>query len=187
MEIIDDFLPQNKFQVIQDFFMGPDIPWYYNKNVDYPDDLGSLDDFQFTHTFFRNDPGDVGITTLLERWRILRPYLDKFNYSAMLRVKANLNTRTSKIDKRRWHIDTTLRCKTAIAYMNTNNGYTSFKDGTKVDSVANRVVIFNSQLSHKGATCTDQKTRVVINFNFIDTVGSEVSILSEKELEGAGL
>ena len=52
--------------------------------------------------------------------------------------------------------------------MNTNNGYTTFKDGTKVDSVANRMIIFDSELDHTGTTCTDQKSRVIINFNFLE-------------------
>jgi len=168
MEVIDDFLPQKLFQVIQDNLMGLEFPWFFNKNVDYDDDFASLDDFQFTHMFFRNDPSWTGLTTSLEWWQMLHPYLDKLNHSAMLRVKANLNPRTSKIIKRRWHIDTTLRCKTAIAYMNTNNGYTTFKDGTKVDSVANRMIIFDSELDHTGTTCTDQKSRVIINFNFLE-------------------
>ena len=51
--------------------------------------------------------------------------------------------------------------------MNDNNGYTLFEDGTKVESKENRVVIFDSQMRHAGIPCTDEKRRVVINFNFI--------------------
>ena len=50
--------------------------------------------------------------------------------------------------------------------MNTNNGYTKFEDGTKIESVANRMVSFPTNTQHKGTSCTDQKTRVVINFNY---------------------
>ena len=43
----------------------------------------------------------------------------------------------------------------------------SFEDGTKVKSVANRLVIF--QVKHHGGTsCTDETKRIVINFNYID-------------------
>ena len=55
---------------------------------------------------------------------------------------------------------------TAILYLNTNNGYTEFKSGDKVKSVSNRVVVFDSNLKHRTVTCTDQKTRIVINFNY---------------------
>ena len=41
-----------------------------------------------------------------------------------------------------------------------------FKNGDKVESVANRVVIFDSKLQHQAVSCTDEKVRVVINFNY---------------------
>ena len=50
--------------------------------------------------------------------------------------------------------------------MNTNNGWTEFENGDRVDSVENRLVIFDSQMKHAGNTSTDQKIRVLINFNY---------------------
>ena len=55
---------------------------------------------------------------------------------------------------------------TSIFYVNTNNGYTKFEDGTKVESVANRMVTFPSNMKHTGTSCTDERIRVVINFNY---------------------
>ena len=55
---------------------------------------------------------------------------------------------------------------TSIFYVNTNNGYTKFEDGTKVESVANRLLTFPANMKHTGTSCTDEKTRVVINCNF---------------------
>ena len=57
--------------------------------------------------------------------------------------------------------------KTAILYMNTNDGYTEFESGEIVESVANRVVIFSGTKMHRGTTCTDAKRRVVMNINYI--------------------
>jgi len=56
---------------------------------------------------------------------------------------------------------------TAIFYINTNNGWTNFKNGDKVESVENRLVIFDSNLEHEGVTCTDEIRRLVINFNYV--------------------
>ena len=56
--------------------------------------------------------------------------------------------------------------KTAIFYINTNNGYTLFEDGTKVESVENRICIFPYYMKHTGTTCTDKNQRVVININY---------------------
>ena len=39
--------------------------------------------------------------------------------------------------------------KRDIYYINTNNGYTKLEDGTKVMSVANRLLLFDGSTSHK--------------------------------------
>ena len=55
---------------------------------------------------------------------------------------------------------------TAIYYVNTNDGYTEFENGERVDSVENRLVIFDATMKHTGTTSTDTKFRSVINFNY---------------------
>ena len=56
---------------------------------------------------------------------------------------------------------------TAIFYINTNNGYTEFENGEKIESVANRLIMFPSNIKHRGVTQTDEQTRIMINFNFL--------------------
>ena len=68
-----------------------------------------------------------------------------------------------------YHVDLTngpIGQKTAILYINTCNGWTQFKKGGKVKCVENRMVIFDSNLEHTGFSCTDQKRKVVVNFNY---------------------
>ena len=56
---------------------------------------------------------------------------------------------------------------TVVFYLNTNNGYTLFEDGTKVDSVANRMVMFNGNTKHTSASHTEgDRFRFVLNINF---------------------
>ena len=57
--------------------------------------------------------------------------------------------------------------KTAIFYLNSNNGYTLFKDDTRVFSQENRLCLFNGHIEHAGASCTNAKRRVVLNINYI--------------------
>ena len=53
-------------------------------------------------------------------------------------------------------------------YLNTNNGYTLFEDGTKIDSVANRLVTFNNSTKHSDLTNTcDEPYRLVLNVDYI--------------------
>ena len=51
-------------------------------------------------------------------------------------------------------------------YMNTNNGYTLLEDGTKIDSIENRLTLFPGDMLHTGISQTDTNIRVVLNFNF---------------------
>ena len=92
----------------------------------------------------------------------------KIGYNSLVKdgvgVKANLNVRTKEPELYGMHSDCADKT-TAIFYVNTNNGYTKFETGDIVESVANRVVIFDSNIKHTGVSCTDEKRRVVINFN----------------------
>ena len=56
--------------------------------------------------------------------------------------------------------------KTGIFSINTCNGYTKLEDGTKIDSVANRMLLFDASRPHTPSTTTDQTVRVNINFNY---------------------
>ena len=58
--------------------------------------------------------------------------------------------------------------KTAVYYCNTNNGSTLFQNGKRIDSKANRIVIFDGHQKHCGVDCTDENVRVVINFNYFE-------------------
>ena len=56
--------------------------------------------------------------------------------------------------------------QTAIFYVNSNNGYTEFETGECIHSLANRMVLFPSNIKHRGVTQTNAKERFVINFNW---------------------
>ena len=82
------------------------------------------------------------------------------------RLKINLNPKAHKVFEHGYHIDINIPSKTAIFYLNTNDGYTAFETGEKVESVANRLVVFDSNIKHTGTTCTNQKARLVLNINY---------------------
>ena len=84
----------------------------------------------------------------------------------LIRMKLNCIHRTHEIIRHGFHIDTDEKCKTSILYMNTNNGYTEFETGEIVESVANRLVTFDSSIKHLGTTCTDSVDRRVLNINW---------------------
>lgn len=166
IKVYDNFLSAEKYHSISDPMLSPFFPWYFHDAIVY-DTAEEVEDprmFQFSHIFF--DRVQMGDT-----FRLLQPFVEKMKPSSLIRVKANLQPNTETIRQNPFHIDYKHsgdyeNAKTAIYYVNTNNGKTVFEDGTKVDSVANRLVVFNPRLKHAGTTCTDQKCRIVINFNY---------------------
>ena len=167
MNIVDNFLDQKEFDELQKLFIGGNykngLSWLYQPHIDYPNDLNK---FQFVHGFYRQD------APISSHFANLTPIIRTINPLTLLRIKANLLTRTPEIVENIFHTDfieseeKLKQLTTSIFYINTNNGYTEFEDGTKVESVANRMVTFSSTLKHRGTSCTDEKIRVVINFNY---------------------
>jgi repressor of nif and glnA expression len=167
MKIEDNFLDQEKFNVLQNFMLGDNFSWFYKSSVVYKNEI--TDKFGFIHGFYNNGTSD---SPYIE---ILNPILEIDKPISLLRIKANLLTRTSSIDEQTFHTDISSMSEEklkqwtiAIFYVNTNNGYTEFEDGTKVESIANRFITFPANMKHRGTSCTDEKTRVVINFNYFE-------------------
>ena len=158
IKIIDNFLEDNVFTRIQNIVMGDYFPWYFN---DFKSDGYGTNNYQFTHTIVKND-------MILSSYFpvIYDAFFAKLGIKKVLRVKLNLTTRTENLFNHGFHVDTLLKSKTAVFYVNTNNGKTVFKNGEEVNSVANRVVIFDTDLEHAATSHTDEKTRVVVNFNY---------------------
>ena len=161
VKVVDNFLPEYQFKQIQDMLIEKDpiFPWYYNDDICYEND----GKFQFTHTFYNHNDG-----TKSYYYSLLDACQNKLGVKKLVRIKANLNTRTLFHRKTGWHYDFE-DMTTSILYLNTNNGWTAIKGYGKVENVANRMVIFDSNLQHSGVTCTDKNRRVVINFNYVPT------------------
>ena len=157
IKIIDNFLEDTVFKGIQNFVMGDYFPWYFN---DFKSDGYDTHNYQFTHTIVR----EGGVQS--DFFQYMEPFFKGLEVKEIFRVKMNLTTRTEKLYNHLYHTDFK-DCTTAIFYMNTNNGKTIFKHGEEVNSVANRMVIFNSNLEHAATSHTDEKTRVVVNFNYV--------------------
>ena len=157
MEIIDNFLSDQDFKNISNLFLDVRgiLPWYFGPSVT----SNKKEEHQFVHLFYYHAP-------VTEWFNHLDPFRFGLDIKALIRIKANLNPRTHNVIEHGFHTDTDFPCKTAVYYVNTCNGYTKFETGEVVESVANRMVIFDSQTKHTGSTCTDEPARIVINFNY---------------------
>jgi len=179
MNIIDNAISKTEFTVIQDLMLSADFPWYFNRTVLDPNNeqtgFDDLNDFQLTHAFYRDD-GAFGYICS-EHFVILKPIIEKLESRFLIKIKANLRTVAQEKDMiTGWHTDCTGidNMTTAIFYVNSNNGYTMFQTSKKkVESVENRLLIFPTNLVHCGIGCTDNKQRIVINFNYSKSIGKE--------------
>lgn len=165
MQIIENFLSNIEFLEIRNTILGKEFPWVFNEQkvtkLDSDDNLSNLYNFQNTHLFYGNG-------------RPLSLYFDKLNNlilklqpAALIKVKANLTTRTERVIKSSFHTDNNFENSfTSIFYLNTNNGVTYFEDGLEIQSIANRLVTFPSSKVHAGSTSSDTNFRVVLNLNY---------------------
>jgi len=185
-EIVDDFLPIQWFEKLQELFLpnshqqiynitaepqDTTLSWQYCPDIiTYPDPDSSrtedekLQQWQLVHVF--------ALANQFSPWyHHLKPLISEINPIAIWRIKANLSVQQKIITEGGMHLDTSVNLKytnmmTSIYYVNSNDGYTKLEDGTKIESIENRLVTFNSNIKHTGSTCTDSKVRVVINLNY---------------------
>jgi len=157
-EVIDNFLDEISLNKVCESILGSAFPWYYNDSVVVKDD-----GFQFVHLFYENCLPNSNC------FNLLNPILKKLEYKGLVRVKANTTTRTDEHVIHKYHTDFPYNCTnayTSVFYLNTNDGGTVFEEGGEVNSLKNRLVTFPVHKNHSGKTCTDEKRRVVINFNY---------------------
>jgi len=172
IEIIDNFLEQDNFIELQKFFMSPRSQWRFIDFVVSKDQDNQKKDGYFVHSF-----RDLHPVTYKDRFPISPNYdvlynlLDKLakkiNFKQILRIRSSLFTRRGRPHPDAFHVDYKFDHKVCIFYVNTNNGYTLFKDGEKVESVANRLLIFDGLKEHATVVQSDTSARYIININVL--------------------
>jgi len=161
MKVIDNFLEDNIFKDIQIKLLSNQITWNYNYQVnDDTDPKEWLWNTKFYHLAFEN----IQLTPVFE---ILMPFMSDPRLSAhgIKRLILNSYQYTSEIYKHTSHIDYPFSHYGALLNLTTCNGYT-FVEGQKVESVENRVILFDPSKPHYGTTTSNAKRRVIVNFNY---------------------
>lgn len=171
IKIIDDYLDKDSFNDLQNAVLHGNLLWNLSNEVAsiFENNQETCDEkynYQFAHTLFDNalPPSPFAY--------IMNDFLNKLKPMLLIRAKLNINPGAENLVSHGLHIDILPEelaavSSTCVFYLNTNNGYTIFDDGTKVESVENRIVIFPSNRYHSGTNCTDTKYRSVLNVNYI--------------------
>ena len=164
MKIKDNFLVKKDLTQLENLIYN-NFPWYLNKEQV----TGADDCCWLSHILYDEDePKSDSYKPLIN---IFNNYLPQLT---LVRVFVNLLLRQETPSISAFHrdcdFDYTEKMTTAIFYLNTNNGATEFKDGDRIDSIRNRLVMFPTNTLHRAVGQTDVATRIVFNFNFIKSV-----------------
>tara|TARA_R110000737_G_scaffold277583_2_gene284344 strand:- start:206 stop:706 length:501 start_codon:yes stop_codon:yes gene_type:complete len=161
-KIIDNFLPKKYFCDVKNKLESEKFNWFYQNKLTYPDK--NWEKFWFAHCFYENN------LVTSPYYNLMHDTLIHLKAHATIRIRANLNVNLSEKYFADWHIDTdSANSKTAILYINNNNGYTELKNDNrieKINCVENRIVIFDHFHEHRMASQTDTDRRIVVNFNY---------------------
>ena len=160
-KIIDNFLSEDKFKRLSSIVMGYDFPWFYEPNIETKHKSNSNDvTSYFTHVCFVENKINSQLFYEFE------PLIELLEVRALIRLKVNCYPNTNNLDIHQPHVDYSYVHKGCILYLNTCNGYTILEDGTKIESIANRVLLFDPSLPHQSTNATSTKARFNVNINY---------------------
>jgi len=159
MKIIENFLEKESLNNIKNILLDSNFTWHYSNftgnNKDYSDSF-------FYHYLFTNDQQTSPYFN-----RVLMPIISRLNFNYLLRAKVNFYNKKNKFIKTAFHIDAEQEHTVALFSINTNNGFTLFKNGNKVPSIENQMLIFDGKLEHCSVSQTDEKFRININIDIV--------------------
>ena len=173
MKIIDNFLSPHEFDELRNNIVyNSNFPFYFQKYVSHDPRVHTdgntkeLWNWYATHTFYQYDKP---ISELCSR--MVQIFIPKFEelgmFKSLMRIKANFYPHTDVIREHSQHNDYSFSHHAAIYSLNTCDGFTRMNDGTKIDSVANRIFFFDGSEFHNSSTTTTEYSRYNINFNFL--------------------
>ncbi len=170
LKIIDNFLTDNDFNLLVNNTVGRNdghqVQFRVVSNVE---NFGAIEEnwsWYMINMLYSTDTPQNEICG-----KIYEMFVPKFkelaNFKTMIRIKMNAYPYTNVVKEHKEHIDFNYEHIGAVFSLNTCDGYTKFSDGTKVESVANRIVFFDASKYHQSTTTSNAKLRYNINFNFL--------------------
>ena len=155
---IQNFLSTDSFKEIKDLVINQDFPWRRRNHM-----AGDNDKMYFTYSFYNA----MEVSSGLYKSHILS-VLQKLEAVAPVEVRANMSI-SELYEVSGWHCDYKLKCNSAILYLNSCDGGTVLKINDEtvfIKSEANKMLIFDADVLHRGITSKKEPIRYIINFNY---------------------
>ena len=159
-QVFDNFLPEKEFEEYSVLLDGS-VDMRYNPHVSN-ERKTTTDGFYFYHRLYDATAPQSHLYETL-----CFPLLNKLNYVVPLSCRVNWFPQTSEIYEHGVHVDTNIKHKVLLFYVNDNNGYTRVAKDTIVESKANRALLFDGILPHNSSTATDVHLRCNINLTVL--------------------
>jgi hypothetical protein len=165
--VYDDFLPPHDFGVLK-AYLGPNggFPHSFSGRINNDDKTNSDMYFGTPVYYCAHGPGKEwkqGVD--LEVFAGLTSKLVVWNYH---RIKANLYLPSGNKEVRYHapHVDAEFPHNGALLYLTTCNAPTTLFDGTTIESIENRLLLFDPTKPHFSASPSDALYRITININY---------------------
>ena len=176
--IYDKFLPKYYLKELQDYFLSNCCEWYYQEKISGIESNSDVGSFGFSSNLFSdgayvpNFPGTLCRSLVAHVQEAVETYNE--SYQTVIRARADMTLYNPDKHQHEYHTDFDFPHTTAIFYVNTSDGNTVLKsngpaNGLEVEPVENRLFIFNGLKSHTGHSPSKNKSRVLINMNFVET------------------
>ena len=171
--IYDRFLPKYYLKELQDYFLSNCCEWYYQEKISGIESNSNLGSFGFSSNLFSdgayvlNFPGTLCRSLVSHVQEVVETYNEC--HQSVIRARADMTLYNPDKHQHEYHTDFDFPHTTAIFYVNSSDGNTVLKNGIEVEPVENRLFIFDGLKLHTGHSPSKNKSRVLINMNFVES------------------
>lgn len=162
--VYDNFLNSEEYGAIKQY-LGPGggFPWNLGARINAHDE--SNDDMYFATMIYHsyNNGWQENINT-----HPFQLITSKLHVESLFRIKSNLYfpSKTGKVEHHAKHIDAPFKHQGALFYLTTCDAPTTMADGTEIEAIENRLLLFDATAKHSSSSPTNAPFRVTINFNY---------------------
>lgn len=174
-QVIDNFLNYQDFKKLQDLIVFSDkIPLYLRSIVSAHDENDSMFDQDLenqnwnwygNYVVYNHIPYSEYYDLISGLFSSRLKEIEKVK--TFIRIKINFYPNTTELKEHAKHADLDFPHKGGLYSLNTCDGFTRMSNGDIVESVANRMVLFDASQLHNSSTTTNAKGRFNINFNWL--------------------